>query len=213
MSRLVQAFFRLLYTRLAGIYDYVAATVSLGEWRLWGEQVLPLLTGRTLELGHGPGHLHARVRRGDPYAVAIDAARPMTRLAAARLHTAGLSNSVACASALQLPFGDAVFDRVFATFPAPYIFDPETLAGVHRVLRPDGLLLIVPGATLTGRGPLVWVIKLVYVVTGQRHAADGEAERRVAERLQAHGFALEARTTPTPQAKVTVWVCRKIARA
>src|SRR5207245_3250452 len=68
--------------------------------------------------------------------------------------------------AQHLPFSDASFDTVVSTFPSEYIYDPDTVAEVERVLRPGGRLIVVEGANLLPVGfiqPfLVLIQTLVY---------------------------------------------------
>ena len=71
-SRLVawflRRYFQLLYHQLAWTYDFVAWTVSLGQWNAWVRAVLPHIHNSfVLELGHGPGHLQIALnQRGTP---------------------------------------------------------------------------------------------------------------------------------------------------
>ena len=64
LTSFARAGFDLLYTRFAGAYDLISNLVSFGEWREWGGMALSFIPDevRVLEIGHGPGHLHARIR-------------------------------------------------------------------------------------------------------------------------------------------------------
>jgi ubiquinone/menaquinone biosynthesis C-methylase UbiE len=66
-----------------------------------------------------------------------------------------------------LPFADSSFDTVVATFPTEYIYDPATLLEAYRVIRLHGRLVILPGATIIGRGLLDRFMALVFRITGQ----------------------------------------------
>src|SRR6185312_2996477 len=69
-------------------------------------------------------------------------------------------------SAQHLPFSDASFDSVVSTFPSEYIYDPDTIAEVERVLRPGGRLIVIEGAGLLPVGAfqpiLLFLQMLVY---------------------------------------------------
>jgi ubiquinone/menaquinone biosynthesis C-methylase UbiE len=69
--------------------------------------------------------------------------------------------------AQQLPFPDETFHTLVATFPAEYIYDPKTLAEAQRVLTPGGRLVILPGATILGRGLMDRTMALLFRLTGQ----------------------------------------------
>ena len=59
------------------------------------------------------------------------------------------------------------FDTLVATFPAEYIFDPRTLIEAQRVLTANGRFVILPGATIMGRGILDRAMALLFRITGQ----------------------------------------------
>jgi SAM-dependent methyltransferase len=93
-----------------------------------------------------------------------------------------------------LPFADATFEAVVSTFPTDYIADPRSLHEIVRVLRPDGQLIVVLGATLLPTSalllPFVAVQTLVY-----GHSARREDEQTVTAAarpflalLRSHGF-------------------------
>ncbi|HFC12837.1 MAG TPA: methyltransferase domain-containing protein, partial [Anaerolineae bacterium] len=78
----------------------------------------------------------------------------------------GIELPIIRATALTLPSMENSFDTVVATFPTDYIFEPETLRAIRRVLVPQGRLVIVPSGELKGNGVLEWLIGLVFALTG-----------------------------------------------
>lgn len=186
--------FHLLYHQLAWSYDAVSALVSLGGWQAWGRAALPYLTGpRVLDLGHGPGHLLRELDGAGYIPTGIDNSPQMGRLARRRLAGRGLPARLVRGRGQSLPFSAGSFDTVVATFPAPYILEPDTLAAIRRVLRPGGRLVIVPEAELTGGDPAARATEWLYRITGQRSATvetSGDMEARWQTLLGAFGFAV-----------------------
>ena len=209
MNDFLRAGFALLYTRFAGLYDLIARLVSFGEWQQWGEMALTFIPddARVLEVGHGPGHLHARMGALGHAPIGIDQSAQMGRRAQRMLIARGLSARLARADVLRLPFPDAAFDCIVSTFPTDFIFQPGPLAELHRVLAPGGRMVVVPGARLIGNDPLARLLRLAYRLTGQRDEA-GIAEAARA-RFEAAGFRFWQRHMGTPRAAVTVWVLRR----
>src|SRR5512133_1366539 len=169
MRALLRFFFYLLYHPFAFTYDLVAATVSLGRWKDWVLSVVPFIEGNhILEIGHGPGHLQRVLLRRGLFAVGIDESAPMGRLAQKNLrrgivqHPKHFSSSIRQGNYTQtnltrglaqhLPFPSEYFDTLVATFPAEYIFEAITLDEAYRVLHPGGRFIILPGASILGRG-------------------------------------------------------------
>src|SRR5205085_6405329 len=113
----------------------------------------------------------------------------------------GAGSRVLQGSAQYIPFPDAAFDTVVSTFPSEYIYDPDTIAEVERVLRPGGRLIVIEGANLLPVGflqPLLVLIQmLVYgsaAVFGPRkqHTLDEEVVRsRKADRKTETGITTE----------------------
>jgi ubiquinone/menaquinone biosynthesis C-methylase UbiE len=184
MRTLLRFFFYLLYHPFAFTYDLVAATVSLGRWKDWVLSVVPFIAGnRILEIGHGPGHLQRFLLSRKLLAVGIDESAPMGRLAKRNLrqvlnsissHTQENSQLDAYAQinltrgmAQYLPFPDNYFDTVVATFPAEYIFAHETVNETYRVLLEGGRFVILPGATIIGRGIMDRFMAFIFHITGE----------------------------------------------
>jgi len=151
LRRGVTRFLAWLYTRGAWAYDLVAALVSLGRWKAWvrGMALWPEAEpgAWVLELGFGPGYLQAELARQGFRAVGVDISPYMARRAWRHLQAQHLSPRLVLARAQGLPFPDATFHRVVATFPTEYILDPQTLHEVARVLRPRGRLDVLLSAS------------------------------------------------------------------
>ncbi|HSG43618.1 MAG TPA: class I SAM-dependent methyltransferase [Anaerolineales bacterium] len=174
MRALLRIFFYFLYHQFAFAYDLVADTVSFGHWKNWTKEAIPFIKGtRTLELGHGPGHLQRILLSRGLDCVAIDESTSMGRLAQrntdkqARL-TRGLVQ--------HLPFAARSFDTVIATFPAEYIADPRTLSEVKRCLSDTGRFVVLPVAMPKNR-ILSWLFK----ITGQ---APSDVRQVIQEKLE-----------------------------
>jgi len=159
----MRVFFRLLYHPFAFTYDLVAAFVSFGQWTKWIAEILPYVKGtRILELGHGPGHLQLALRKRGFASFGLDESSQMGRIAARKLD----SHQLARGLAQDIPFANNSFDTVVSTFPTEYIFAPQTLQSVKRVLRNNGKLVVLP-VTFPKGGFLKWL----YKVTGESPAA------------------------------------------
>lgn len=164
----LQLFFRLLYNEFAWAYDIVAWVVSLGRWTEWGQAAIPHIRGkRTLELGHGPGHLLAALEKQDLDPVGVDASPHMGHRARSLLGNAGLSVPLIRARAQALPFRDLCFDTIVATFPTDFILDPKTLEEVTRALREGGQLVTALGVRFDGEGLMATILTRLYRATGQ----------------------------------------------
>lgn len=193
MRTLLRIFFYFLYHQFAFAYDLVAWLVSFGHWKDWILEVVPFIKGtRTLEIGHGPGHLQRFLLNRGLVAVAIDESAPMIRLAKRKLmHQHSLTNdpshlptrpydytqiNLSRALAQHLPFRDDSFDTVITTFPAEYIYDARTLSEARRCLSDGGRFVVLPVALPKNRF-LSWLFKF----TGQ---APSDALQVIQEKLE-----------------------------
>jgi ubiquinone/menaquinone biosynthesis C-methylase UbiE len=182
VKTLLRFFFQLLYHKFAFTYDFVAATVSLGRWKDWVLSVIPFIEGnRILEIGHGPGHLQRALLGRNLFAMGIDESAEMGRLARRNLTRFFRSKNGAPAPRLgayaqisltrgvsqYLPFPNDSFHTLVATFPSEYIFDPQTLIEAQRVLTQNGRFVILPGASIVGRGILDRAMALLFRITGE----------------------------------------------
>jgi ubiquinone/menaquinone biosynthesis C-methylase UbiE len=168
-ERLLRLFFHHLYTTAAFTYDWVAWIVSLGQWQNWRRMALTeLRSGRTLELGPGPGHSLAELCAHElSPPIGVELSWQMARLAAKRLRRMGQPMSVIQGRSQSLPLPPDSFDNALSTFPTPFIFDPKTLAEAWRVLRPGGRLVVIPSAIPAGRLPWDRLGAWLFRLTGQ----------------------------------------------
>ncbi len=161
-------FFKLLYHPFAFTYDLVAAIVSFGQWKTWGQSIVPFIEGtRILELGHGPGHLQRFLFNRSLTLLAIDESAQMGKLAK---HRIGDTQKLTRALAQNLPYQNDSFDSVISTFPTEYIFNPNTLSEIKRVLRNGGRLIVLPAAWPKSR-----FLQWLYKVTGESPAVLDES--------------------------------------
>ncbi|MCW1967672.1 MAG: methyltransferase domain-containing protein [Anaerolineae bacterium] len=230
MSKLIRFAFTLLYTHFAWLYDLVATSVSFGEWKTWGAAALRFIPTsssqttpaapqhpiRVLEIAHGPGHLHMALYKQGYSPIGIDLSPQMGRMAYWRCARGGVVPRLARADVMRLPFADASFDCLIATFPTEFISAQATLREARRVLAGDGVFVIVPSITLTGNGPLPAFIRWLYRITNQQSGRkpaeivqESAAAARFAAKVAQLGFALNTHQVPTQHAEVTVWVLRK----
>ena len=222
MKTLLRFFFRLLYHQFAFTYDLVAATVSLGRWKDWVLSVLPFVQGqRVLEIGHGPGHLQRALLERNLLAVGIDESTQMGRLATHNLrryrakspHSGYTQTSLTRGVSQSLPFPPDSFGTVVSTFPAEYIFDPRTLAEAQRVLTTNGRFIILPGASILGRGIMDRAMAFLFRITGETppHLAE-ILQERTKQSFATAGFQVEFHEVDVRSSLVFILVATKVPR-
>jgi ubiquinone/menaquinone biosynthesis C-methylase UbiE len=149
------------------LYRFASTVPFAGQWRVWQRLVLPRLRGiDVLELGCGLGDLQVDMLRAGYHCRAIERSPEMVAAArdTLRRHKGGDPARIIQGSAQSLPFSASSFDTVVSTFPSEYIYDPNTIAEVERVLRPGGRLIIIEGANLFPVGfiqPLLVLIQML----------------------------------------------------
>jgi ubiquinone/menaquinone biosynthesis C-methylase UbiE len=168
INRLTTFFLGLLYTNFAWGYDLIASIVSIGHWNNWVRTIIPLIIGpNVLELGHGPGHLQRSLAANNFSVYGIDKSGQMSRITKKRLAIFKTGNKCVSGLAQQLPFINNHFNTIVATFPTEYIYDPETLFEIKRVLCPDGLLVILLAVWISEHSLAGASLANVYRLTGQ----------------------------------------------
>lgn len=166
------------------LYRFASTVPFAGQWRIWQQLALPRLVGHdVLELGCGLGDLLTEMLKAGYACHAVEASPQMVAAARETLarHKVGEQNLVIQGFSQGLPFSDGSFDTVVSTFPSEYIYDPDTIAEVARVLRPSGRLVVIEGASLLPIGflqPFLLLIQLlVYgpaAVYGPRSSRNGD---------------------------------------
>lgn len=206
MTRSLRLFFRLLYHEMAWTYDLVAALVSAGKWQDWVASVLPYLHGpQILELGHGPGHLQDALWERSCRPVGLDASTQMGRQAYRRLVRKHFSPRLVNGYAQEMPFASASFDQVVATFPTEYIVSSTALSEIRRVLKPEGELIVLPVAWVTGRGVWDRLAAGLFRITGQAPAWD----ERFTYPLREAGFAIQIEEIQLPASTLLILRMRR----
>ena len=124
-----------IFSRIANRYDLINRILSLGREQAWRESAARLLPeGRVLDLGSGTGAAAPVFRSTD--VVALDPVAPMLALSPIAARVVGIGE--------QLPFSSSSFDGVFSAYVFRNLTSvDETLAEIHRVLRPGGAAAIV----------------------------------------------------------------------
>lgn len=207
--RLVRFGFRLLYNELAFTYDLVSWIVSTGAWRCWQRSALAYLpqphTGCVLELAHGTGNLQLDLKQAAYDSIGYDLSPYMGRIAHRKLIKHGFSPVLTQGMAQQLPFADDSFAAVVSTFPTDFIIAPATLREVQRVLKPDGVFIVVPSGVLTGGDVVVRFLEWLYRITGQR-----EPEYESPDQIfTPYGFRVKTHEVTCPRSLATVIVAQK----
>ncbi len=192
--------FGLLYTSAAWSYDIVAWLSSGGAWRTWIKTVhVDCPEGPILELGHGPGHIQVDLARGNNKAFGIDPSRQMSKMASRKLRAIGGHLNLTRCRAQRLPFVDSYFETLVSTFPSEYIYDPETLSEAHRVLNPEGNLIIIAYVKITGTSLLDMLLRWAFRITGQ---SNDDGQSRILESFRDAGFEARFEIVQSKRAEV-----------
>lgn len=111
--------------------------------RMQREKVLPLASGKVLEIGIGTGLNMAYYDKARVEKIwGLDPALQMHRLAAKRIKKAGLDVELVGLPAEEIPMDDASFDSIVCTYTLCTIPDPvQALTEMRRVLKPGGRLI------------------------------------------------------------------------
>lgn len=190
-NKVIQFGFRLLYREMSFTYDMVSKFVSLGDWHTWQQAIFNFLPPPSeadliLELAHGTGHIHADLLNRGYNTIALDFSAQMGRITQKRLYQQGLSPRLIRASGMELPFGDSQFQYVVCTFPTEFIFNPKTLSELHRVIKPNGQVIIVLYGELMRKNVQTRLVDVAYAVAN--HRPPNNLEKRVNDRVTPYGF-------------------------
>jgi len=178
--RLRKLLFETLYKNKY-LYRFASTVPFAGQWRAWQRLVLTRIYGHdVLELGCGLGDLLADMAEAGHACLAVEQSPQMVAAARETLQRRKLDEKawVIQGSAQHLPFSNASFDTVVSTFPSEYIYDPNTIAEVERVLRPAGRLIVIEGANLLPVGFLQPLLALIQALVYGPAAVFGPRKQR-----------------------------------
>jgi demethylmenaquinone methyltransferase/2-methoxy-6-polyprenyl-1,4-benzoquinol methylase len=145
-----------MFDAVAGRYDLLNDVLSLGQCRYWRSVVARLVAAGSgaavLDIAAGTGTSSMAFTASGARCVACDFSQGMLRVGARRAgrrhgslasEEAGSRVSFVAGDALDLPFGDAMFDVVTISFGLRNVADPKAaLAEMLRVTRPGGRLVV-----------------------------------------------------------------------
>jgi ubiquinone/menaquinone biosynthesis C-methylase UbiE len=142
-------------------------------------------------------------------AFGVDESRQMARQALHRSQKKGGHPGLTRGYAQHLPFRDQVFDCVVSTFPSEFIFEPQTLLDIRRVLEPEGRLVIIPMAWISGENPLERFMSWLLRSAGDLLGKPGKVPPAMKERLNRASFLVESELVELKGSKVLVVVGTK----
>ncbi len=144
-GHLDQARVTAIYDRNARLYDAMEAPVERAAFERLRPRLFGDLHGRVLELGIGTGkNLHHAPRTGALQLVAIDPSSAMLERARRRASDLGVAIELVQAAAQDLPFPEATFDAVIASFVLCSVAEPVAgLREAYRVLKPGGSMRVL----------------------------------------------------------------------
>jgi len=200
--------FDLLYHQFSWIYDFAAWLVSAGKWNDWIRTAGWLAPkGPLLDMGCGKGILLQHAAERGIHAVGLDESPQMLR------HSSRLLREMDCllirAVGQSIPIQTGVFQTVTATFPAPYIFEPDTLNEIRRVLKPGGKMIILVTAHVTGSTLHERIIRFSYGLFGFGHAPDS-LQAYLQEPLRKCGFQGHVEWIAGPNARLLVIIAQPV---
>jgi demethylmenaquinone methyltransferase/2-methoxy-6-polyprenyl-1,4-benzoquinol methylase len=137
-------FVRSLFATIANRYDLITVLLSYGQDRRWKTRLIdlaaPLAGRRVLDLACGTGDLTFAAAAQGAVVTGLDLTPRMIELA--RQKPAGRTARFLVGDMMALPFADGAFDVVTTGYGLRNVPVLETsIAEIHRVLAPGGLLL------------------------------------------------------------------------
>ncbi len=218
MELFFRAFFFLLYHHFAWGYEAFASFVSAGLWSSWVEAGVSYLIGpKVLELGIGPGRIQIKMSQLGMEPAGLDESHQMVKIAQLNIRRAmrlpGISSNnrwkspiLVRARAQSIPFSPHSFNTVIASFPTRYILEPATLAEVHRVLTPDGRLVVTLSGWITGHKLSHRLAALLFRITGESE----EWNPAWAVPFENAGFQVSIQQVTLPSSRVLILLAQKM---
>ena len=211
LNRIRRFGFRLLYNEMASTYDVVSRIVSLGQWRCWQRSIFPFMGlpkyDTVLELAHGTGDLQVDLLEAGYRTVALDLSPAMGRITQRKLWRKGLHTPILRADVFHLPLKSSSFAAIVCTFPTAFVFRPDMLAELKRVLTRDGSADFVLTGQLNGGDPVKALIRGIYRVTGQ--SSETLSEDYIHEFFGENGFDAQVEVVDCKGSTVQVVMLQK----
>ena len=146
------------FDQIADHYDLINRLISLGQDLAWRDRLVSRVSGETqlrvLDLATGTGDqalAFLKMEIDVRWVVGLDTAPNMLELARKKIERAGACDTIRLTqgSATAIPFADALFDVVTISFGIRNLLAhlDEALAEMHRVLAPNGRVLILELST------------------------------------------------------------------
>ena len=133
------------YNLLAPVYNSLD-WLTLGAWWRLVRRALEYVPAekRVLEVGFGPGKLHAELVRQAELCVGLDLAQGMCRYTQRRLRQAGLVSRITRGSVFELPYPTDTFEVVVSTFAfSGFPNGLDALREMVRVTQFGGCVVLV----------------------------------------------------------------------
>jgi ubiquinone/menaquinone biosynthesis C-methylase UbiE len=164
------------------LYRFASTIPFAGQWRVWQRLVIARIRGlEVLEIGCGLGDLLADMLQAGYHCRAVERSPQMVAAArdTLRKRRVGDASLVIQGSAQALPIPSATIDTVVSTFPSEYIYDPDTIAEIARVLRPGGRLIVIEGGELLPVGFIQPFLLLIHaLIYGPRVLLEPARQRK-----------------------------------
>jgi ubiquinone/menaquinone biosynthesis C-methylase UbiE len=210
-----------LYHELAWSYDWVSWLISFGRWTNWRLHVLDYLPApeqhgnrpyHLLEIGFGTGELLAQLSQRHFVIYGLELSPAMVGITLRKLRRMRAPAQCVQGCSQAMPFSDAFFDTIIATFPAPYILEPATLAECARLLPKAGLANCAQGGRLVVVGLTValqpdWLQRIIPFFYGAPSPALAEL---VKSQFAKAGFAVEFATYQDGRFSISVIIAQKV---
>lgn len=182
---------------------------GMGQVMKTRAQVVPLASGRVLEIGIGTG-LNLAFYDADKVSaiVGVDPAAQMQALARRRAERIAIPLEMVALELGQIQAADASFDSIVCTFTLCTIPEPlAALREMRRVLKPGGKLLFSEHGRAPDPGVRRWQQRLTPL--WKPLAGDCHLDRDIPALLKAGGFNIrEVQSSYLPGPRPMTWVWR-----
>ncbi len=144
-ERWLRFFNDIVYSTMAPVYNGMD-WLTFGAWWRLVRRSLDYVPpgGRVLEVGFGPGKLHAELARRADLCTGLDLAEGMCRYTHRRLRRAGLASLIVRGSVFELPYPTGAFDVVVSTFAfSGFPNGADAMREMVRVTNKGGRVVLV----------------------------------------------------------------------